>query len=62
MKQQVWLTSLAVHAFGTWTCFVSDSSGGIEVLKKGTEDNEIERLMTRFTKRLTRHCRYDYHQ
>ena len=43
---QVWMTSLAVHSFGTWTCYVADTNGGIEVLKKGPEDNEIERLVT----------------
>ena len=28
---QVWMTALAVHSFGTWTCFVADTNGGIEV-------------------------------
>lgn len=57
--RDVWLTALTVGILGPWICYAADSNGNIEVLKKGNENNEVERHMATFMNQLTRAARWE---
>lgn len=57
--KDVWLTSIAISSSGPWICYVADSNGNIDVLKKGAIDNSVESHMKKFMKQLTKYCRWE---
>lgn len=57
--RDVWLTAITVGILGPWICYAADSNGNIEVLKKGSEHNEVERHMATFMNQLTRAARWE---
>lgn len=57
--RDVWLTALTVGILGPWICYAADSNGNIEVLKKGNDNNEVERHMATFMNQLTRSTRWE---
>jgi WD40 repeat protein len=59
LNRDVWLSALAISNSGLWICYVADSQGGIEVLKKGSDHNEVERGVVAFSGGLTSHCRWE---
>lgn len=57
--KEVWLTALTIGILGPWICYAADSNGNIDVLKKGSDDNEAERHVAAFTNQLTRYTRWE---
>ena len=57
--KDVWITCLTVGVLGPWICYAADSNGNIDVLKKGSDDNDVERQVAAFTKQLTRYTRWE---
>ncbi len=57
--RDVWLTALSISSAGMWVCYVADSDGNIEVLKKGAEENIVEKAVATFTGSLTTFCRWE---
>ena len=57
--KEAWITALTVGILGPWICYAADSNGNIEVLKKGADENEVERHMAAFTNQLTRYTKWE---
>jgi WD40 repeat protein len=57
--KEVWLTALTVGVLGPWICYAADSNGNIDLLKKGSEENEVERHVASFMNRLTRGAHWE---
>lgn len=57
--KDIWITCLTVGVLGPWICYAADSNGNIDVLKKGSDDNDVERQVAAFTKQLTRYTRWE---
>lgn len=58
-KEQCWLTSLAVTATGTWTCYVSDRAGCISLYRKGSDANAVDAYVAQFTGQITLFSRWE---
>lgn len=57
--RDVWLSSLAMSGLGPWVCYAADTNGNINILRKGSDDNEIEKQMSQFMNQVTKHSKWE---
>lgn len=57
--RDIWLTALAVNPRGNWSCYVGDSTGGIDIYRKSDGISEIDRLVNSFNHHLMKFKRWE---
>lgn len=56
-----WLTSMVINSLGTWSCYIGDMSGTIDVYRKGTSSNDVDIHVSSFVGgQMSRYSRWEH--